>query len=126
VQATLPHLSPTVRAMIELQLATCCRPGELCILRPGDVDRSGEVWEYVPQERKTQHHEHDRVICIGPKGQDIAVDLDDCYLWRTHFGETAETTSPGNSQGVPEPTPLALLAVFICALCISRPNRTVN
>jgi integrase len=57
--------------MIELQLATGMRPGELCILRPGDVDRSGEVWEYVPAEHKTAHHEHERLICIGPRGQDI-------------------------------------------------------
>ena len=71
VQATLPHLSPIVRAMIELQLATGCRPGELVILKPGDVNREAEVWEYDPVEHKTQHLDHDRVICIGPKGQDI-------------------------------------------------------
>ena len=46
VQATLPYLSPIVRAMIELQLATGCRPGELVILKPGDVNREGEIWEY--------------------------------------------------------------------------------
>jgi integrase len=71
VKATLPYLSPTVQAMVELQLATGMRPGELCILRPVDLDRSDDVWEYVPQEHKTQYHDHDRVICIGPKGQDI-------------------------------------------------------
>jgi len=71
VEATLPYLSPIVRAMIELQLATGMRPGELCILRPGDLDRSADVWEYTPQEHKTAHHDHDRLICIGPKGQEI-------------------------------------------------------
>jgi integrase len=71
IEATLPCLSPIVRAMIELQLATGCRPGELCIMRPCDIDRSGDVWEYRPTDHKTQHLDHDRVICIGPKGQDV-------------------------------------------------------
>lgn len=71
VQATLPFLSPIARAMIELQLATGCRPGELCIIRPADIDRSGDVWEYAPLVHKAQHLDRDRVICIGPKGQDI-------------------------------------------------------
>lgn len=71
IQATLPYLSPTIRAMVELQLVTGCRPGELCILRPCDLDLSADVWEYVPREHKTQHLEHDRVIYIGPKGQEL-------------------------------------------------------
>ncbi len=37
-----------------------------------DIDRSGEVWRYCPDSRKTEHHGHKRVICIGPKGQDTA------------------------------------------------------
>lgn len=71
VEATLPHLSPTVRAMIELQRLCGCRPGEVTILRPMDIDRSESVWEYVPESHKTQHHGHDRCIYIGPKGQEV-------------------------------------------------------
>jgi integrase len=71
VQATLPHLTPTVRAMVEFQRHTGCRPQEICLLRPCDVDRSGAVWTYKPMMHKTQHHGHDRTIHIGPKGQAI-------------------------------------------------------
>jgi integrase len=71
VAATLPHLSPTVRAMIELQHATGARPGEICVLRPCDVDRSGNVWEFRPMQHKGEIHDWERCIYIGPKGQDI-------------------------------------------------------
>ena len=71
VMATLPYLPPTVRAMIELQRATGMRPGELCILRPCDVDRTSDVWEYRPVEHKTSHRDQDRIVCIGPIGQEI-------------------------------------------------------
>ena len=40
VAATLAHLSPVVRAMVELQQFTGMRPGELVILRPCDIDRT--------------------------------------------------------------------------------------
>jgi integrase len=71
VDATLPHLPPVVRAMVELQRATGMRPGEVVILRPCDVDRSGDVWEYRPAEHKNAHRELDRVVYIGPRGQEI-------------------------------------------------------
>lgn len=71
VNATLPHLGRVVKAMVIFQAATGCRPGEVCILRPCDVNRDGEVWEYRPHSHKTQHHGRDRVIYIGPKGQQV-------------------------------------------------------
>lgn len=71
VEATLPHLSPVVADMVRFQRATGARPAEVCILRPCDVDRSGEVWSFVPSHHKTQHHGRKRVVFIGPKGQAI-------------------------------------------------------
>lgn len=71
VQATLPHLSPVVAHMIRFQRLTGGRPQDVCNLRPCDVDMSGEVWLYRPSTHKTEHHGRERVIPIGPKGQDI-------------------------------------------------------
>jgi integrase len=71
VQATLPHLMPVVADMIRLQRITGCRPQDVCNLRPCDVDMSGDVWLYRPDTHKTEHHDRERIIPIGPKGQDI-------------------------------------------------------
>jgi integrase len=71
VQATLPHLTPVVADMIRLQRITGCRPQDVCNLRPCDVDMSGDVWLYRPDTHKTEHHDRERIIPIGPKGQDI-------------------------------------------------------
>ena len=43
-EETIKHLSPTVAAMIRVQLLCGCRPGEIVGLRPRDFDTSGEVW----------------------------------------------------------------------------------
>jgi integrase len=71
VEATLPHLSTVAADMIRLQRLLGCRPGEICIMRPCDIDRSGEVWTYRPASYKTEHHERERVIFIGPNAQQI-------------------------------------------------------
>jgi len=71
VEATLPHLSPQVAAMVRLQLLTAARPGEVCAIRPSDVDRSQPVWVYRPGSHKTEHHGRERVIAIGPKAQKV-------------------------------------------------------
>lgn len=71
VDATLPHLPNVLADMIRFQRLTGCRPTEACVLRPGDVDRSGEIWEYRPGAHKTQHHGRERIIFIGPRAQEV-------------------------------------------------------
>jgi len=71
VEATLPHLPTVVADMVRLQRLTGMRPGEVCSLRPCDVDRSGEVWEYRPASHKTAHFGRDRVIHLGPRAQEV-------------------------------------------------------
>lgn len=52
VMATREHLSRQVRALIDLQLLTGARPGELLGLRASDLDTSGTggVWVFRPSE----------------------------------------------------------------------------
>lgn len=71
VDATLPHLSAVVADMVRFQRLTGCRPGEARILRPVDIDRSGDVWLYRPRSHKTEHKDRTRVIFIGPKAKEI-------------------------------------------------------
>jgi integrase len=71
VDATLPFLTSVLADMVQLQLVTGCRPGEVCSLTPDQVDRTGDVWLYRPVQHKTEHLGHDRTIAIGPRGQDI-------------------------------------------------------
>ena len=71
VAAVLPHVSAQVAAMINLQLLTGMRPGEVCIMRTCDIDRSGEVWLYTPSRHKTQHHAHVRQVFLGPQSQQV-------------------------------------------------------
>jgi integrase len=73
VEATRPFLSPTVAARVRVQLLTGARPGEVCSMRTGDLDRSGDVWQYRPAKHKTQHHGHSREIQIGPKAQAVLI-----------------------------------------------------
>ena len=57
---TLARLSRQVEAIARLQLASGVRRGEVCIMRGCDLDTTGKVWVYRPQQHKTQHHGHQR------------------------------------------------------------------
>ena len=48
VEQTLPHLTPMIADMVRLQRFTGMRPGELVMMQPDEVDRSDEIWVYVP------------------------------------------------------------------------------
>jgi integrase len=71
VLAVLPFVTPPVAAMLELQLLTGTRPGEMRSMRSCDIDTSGDVWLYRPAHHKTQYKGKERVIAIGPRGQEI-------------------------------------------------------
>ena len=71
IDRMLDHLTPVVADMVRFQRFTGCRPGEGCIIRPCDVDRSDDIWEFRPVEHKTEHQDRDRVVFIGPRAQEI-------------------------------------------------------
>jgi len=71
IEVTLRHLPPMVADMVRIQRLTGMRPGELCAMTTADVDCSADVWLYTPQEHKTEHHGHERVIAIGPRAQEV-------------------------------------------------------
>lgn len=49
--------------MVELQLLTGMRPGEVFMMRTCDVDTTaGALWTYTPSTHKTQHQGHTRQI----------------------------------------------------------------
>lgn len=78
VEATLPHLVPTLADMVMLQLHSGARPGEVCRMRGIDIDTTGKVWLYRPGsdqgpagQHKTAHRGHRRMIPLGPRAQEI-------------------------------------------------------
>lgn len=73
VRETLPHLPRVVAAMVWFQRWTGARPGEVCLLRPCDLDRSGEVWVYTPEHHKLAWREDatPRRVAIGAEGQKV-------------------------------------------------------
>ena len=71
VDATLPFLPDVVADMVRLQRFAGMRPAEVCIIRPCDIDRSGDVWIYRPASHKTEHHGRDRTIMLGPNAQEV-------------------------------------------------------
>jgi integrase len=71
IDATRDFMPPPVRAMVDLQLFTAMRPGEVTTIRGCDLDVSGRVWIYKPESHKTEHHGITRTIFIGPKAQEV-------------------------------------------------------
>ena len=69
VDTVLPFLLTPVRAMIELQRVTGMRPGEVCAMCASDLDTTGAVWLYRPNQHKTAWRGKSRVIAIGPRGR---------------------------------------------------------
>jgi integrase len=71
VEATLPHLPPHVRVMVQLLMHTGMRPAEVCEMTPNTIDRTGRTWAYRPAHHKTAHHGKERVVPLGPKGRAV-------------------------------------------------------
>lgn len=70
VDAVVPFLNRQVAAMVEVQRATGARPGEVVIMRPGDLrGTDGPVWIYEPSQHKGSDAGRARTIPIGPRAQ---------------------------------------------------------
>ena len=71
VEQTTPYMPTVVADMVQIQRLCGCRPAEIAIMRPLDIDASAEVWLYRPATHKTEHFGRERVIPIGPRAQAI-------------------------------------------------------
>jgi integrase len=71
VEATLPHLPDVIADMVRVQRLTGCRPAEICAVRPCDINRSVDVWEFRPHSHKTSYRGRERVIFVGPQAQAV-------------------------------------------------------
>ena len=71
VEAVRTHVSAQVWALIQLQLLTGMRPGEVVLMRGCDLDTTGTLWRFSPARHKGQVHGQARVVYLGPKSQDI-------------------------------------------------------
>ncbi|MBM3949811.1 MAG: site-specific integrase [SAR202 cluster bacterium] len=71
VALVLPFVSPQVADMIWLQRVTGMRAGEIVIMRPDDIDNTGDVWTYEPYDHKNRWRGHSKSIALGPEAQRI-------------------------------------------------------
>lgn len=74
IESTLPHLPQVVADMVQVQRLLGARPGDICEMRPMDIEIREDVWLYRPAAYKTEHLEkghEERILFIGPRGQGI-------------------------------------------------------
>lgn len=71
IEAVKPHVTASVRGLIELQLLTGARSGEICTLRSCDIDMIGAVWIVKVARHKNAWRSKTRTLYIGPKGQHV-------------------------------------------------------
>ena len=71
VAAVRPYLTRQLAAIVDIQMLSGARSGEVLIMRTGDLDTSGAVWEYVPGHHKGEHLGKERRIYLGPRAQEV-------------------------------------------------------
>ena len=71
IEAIRPFVSKQVWAMIQLQLHTGMRPGEVVAMRTGDLVMKPNDWAYWPASHKNEHRDQSREVLFGPKAQEI-------------------------------------------------------
>lgn len=67
VEATLPHLSPLLQALVRVLWHTGARCGEIRTLATSMIDRSGEVWCADLRRHKNAYRGQRRVLLFGPE-----------------------------------------------------------
>ncbi|MFT3880780.1 MAG: tyrosine-type recombinase/integrase [Gemmatales bacterium] len=86
VEKTLQFVSYHVAGMIRFQRYTGARSGEVCTMRPCDIERTGEIWQYRPVHHKTGYLDYERIVPIGKKAQEVLKPyLEDCKPDETVF-----------------------------------------
>ncbi len=103
IDAVRGRVSRQVCALIDLQLLTGARAGELVNLRLMDLDTGGRVWEADLAKHKTAHKKHKRIIFFGPAAQVILREFMadrplDAYLFSPKEAEEERAAQSGGHR----------------------------
>jgi integrase len=71
VEDTLPYVQPVVADIIRLLSLTGARVSEICGMKARHIEMGGPIWDFTPENHKTQRHGHVRTISLGPLAQQI-------------------------------------------------------
>ena len=71
IKAVQKAMPPSLADMIQVQLLTGMRPGEVCIMRWDDIEKCKKVWLYRPSDHKNSWRRQPRVVVLGPRAQKI-------------------------------------------------------
>ena len=71
VRLTLPFVSPTVSAMVRVQMLCGMRPQDVCGMTGGGITRTGDIWLYRPTDHKTAYLGKELVKAIPPAARSI-------------------------------------------------------
>ena len=118
VRATLPYLPPAVVAMVRFQRLTGCRPGEVCQLRPMDVDRDGKACATRPN-----------IIRPSTTGTSISGSFSSvprprrfcCRGWSATRPPTVSHRKKASGSGTPRSAPAARRPCSRCKTTAARP-----
>lgn len=106
IEKTIEQAPPTIQTMIELQLLTGMRSSELCNMKPGLINRTGEIWFYYPDRYKGDHIDgyEEKIIPLGPKAQAILAPYllrpDNSYCFTPKEAHKQRTGNKGCSKAV--------------------------
>lgn len=108
LDAILPKLSSTLRAMVSLQRLTGMRPGEVCAMRWRDIDKHPEevdpklkLWRYTVAAPKAEHHGTETVYLLNDACQSILkrfVKTPAAFLFTPR--DTIRQRWPGGAEGL--------------------------
>ncbi len=69
IAAVRRFVSREVWSVVQLQLLTGARAGELVVLRGVDLKTADSIWTAEPEQHKTAHHGHAKRIYFGPQAK---------------------------------------------------------
>ena len=106
VDGTLFHLPSIVADMVRFQLATGCRPGQVCSIKPEMVDRSSDVWTIKLKEHKNKWRGKTRTIYVRREAQDILLPYllraNDAFCFSPKDSEKARRLALNEARTTPE------------------------
>jgi len=100
--AAREHLPSVLRAVVDLQLLTGARSGELLKLRPIDIDTSGNIWTANLEHHKTSHHGKARTLYFGPKAQELLREFLQSRSLQAHLFDPREAIRERRDPGDPK------------------------